>query len=275
MKVLLTGHSGFIGQSLLKILINKKINLYITKYNNLKIPYSKKIKIIDLKKKINLAKLKNLDIVIHTAWGKLENYNSRRHIDFIFPENLKFIKKLINIGAKNLVILGTCFEIGDCNGEVDETAIMSPNTYYGKAKKKLFLELKKLKKKKHFNLTWIRIFYTYGNNQKPQSLFSQLKIHEKNKIKLFHLTSSEQLRDYIHVSLLAKKIIQLSFLKKNLGIVNVCSGKPISIKKLVSKWKKRFKWKIQFNFGNNNVRSYEPKNFWGSVKKLKKVMKMK
>ena len=38
MKVLLTGHSGFIGQHLLKILIKKKINLYVTKYNNLKIP---------------------------------------------------------------------------------------------------------------------------------------------------------------------------------------------------------------------------------------------
>ena len=44
MKVLLIGHSGFIGQSLLKILIKKKINLFVTKYNNLKIPRNTKIK---------------------------------------------------------------------------------------------------------------------------------------------------------------------------------------------------------------------------------------
>ena len=46
MKVLLTGHSGFIGQHLLKILIKKKISLYVTVYNRLKIPHNNKINII-------------------------------------------------------------------------------------------------------------------------------------------------------------------------------------------------------------------------------------
>ena len=50
MKVLLTGHSGFIGQNLLNELLKKKVNLYITKNKNLNIPKNKLIKIIDLKK---------------------------------------------------------------------------------------------------------------------------------------------------------------------------------------------------------------------------------
>jgi nucleoside-diphosphate-sugar epimerase len=52
MKVLLIGHSGFAGQNLLKILLNKKINLFITKHNNLKILNFRKIKIADLKKNL-------------------------------------------------------------------------------------------------------------------------------------------------------------------------------------------------------------------------------
>ena len=42
MKVLLTGHSGFIGQSILKLLLKKKIKLFVTKYNKLLIPEKKK-----------------------------------------------------------------------------------------------------------------------------------------------------------------------------------------------------------------------------------------
>jgi len=272
MKVLLIGHSGFIGQSLLKILIKKKINLFITKHNNLKIPRGIKIKIIDLKKK-NLNELKNFDLIIHAAWSSLNNYNSKKHTNSILSENYKFLKKLINLGGKNIVVLGSCFEIGNCLGEVDENIEMKPNTHYGKEKKKLFSNLIKLKKKKLFNLTWIRIFYLYGDTQRKESLFSQIRISENNKKKSFDLTNGMQERDYMHVNTLAKKIIQLSFLKTNIGIINVCSGNPISIKNLVLRWKKKFKWQITFNFGNKSLRKYEPKSFWGSVKKLRKVLK--
>lgn len=273
MKVLLIGHSGFIGQSLLKILIKKKINLFVTKYNNLKIPKSTKIKIIDLKNKKNLNVLNNFDLIIHAAWNGLDNYNSKKHTNSILSENYKFLKKLINLGGKNIVVLGSCFEIGNCSGEVDENIEMRPNTHYGKAKKKLFSNLIKLKNKQLFNLTWIRIFYLYGNTQRKESLFSQIRISENKKKIFFDLTNGMQERDYMHVNTLAKKIIQLSFLKKNIGIINVCSGNPISVKNLVLRWKKRFKWQIKFNFGIKSLRKYEPKSFWGSVKKLRKVLK--
>ena len=273
MKVLLIGHSGFIGQCLLKILIKTKNDLFVTKYNILKIPKNNKIKIIDLKKKENLHQLRNFDLIIHAAWSGLDNYNSKKHTKSIMSENYKFLKKLINLGGKNIVVMGTCFEIGNCSGEVCENIEMRPNTLYGKAKKKLFLDLIRLKKKKLFNLTWIRIFYLYGNTQRKESLFSQIRISENNKKIFFDLTNGMQERDYMHVDTLAKKIIQLSFLKKNIGIINVCSGNPISVKNLVLRWKKRFKWQIKFNFGIKSLRKYEPKSFWGSVKKLRKVLK--
>ena len=149
MKVLLTGHSGFIGQNLLKYLLKKKIHLFVTKHNNINIFGKKKIKIIDLNDDLKNNKyLKNFDLVIHAAWSNLENYNSTNHIKKILPQNIKFLKKLIFLGAKNLVVLGTCFELGDCLGEVKEDQIMKPNTLYGKAKKKLYEKLLSLQKKK-------------------------------------------------------------------------------------------------------------------------------
>ena len=275
MKVLLIGHSGFIGQNLLKYLLKKRINLFITKHNNIKLIGKKKINIIDLNSRLNQKKLlTNFDLVIHAAWSSLENYNSTNHIKKILPENIKFLKKLIYLGAKNLVVLGTCFELGDCLGEVKETQIMKPNTQYGKAKKKLYDKLISLQKKNNFNLTWMRIFYIYGSNQRNKSIFSQLKnFNTIQSGKVFALTEGKQLRDYMHVSTLAKKIIDVSLLNKDFGIVNVCSGNPISVKNLVLKWKSKFKWKIKFNFGGKNLKKYEPNSFWGSTLKIKTILK--
>ena len=235
----------------------------------------KKINIIDLNSRLNQKKLlTNFDLVIHAAWSSLENYNSTNHIKKILPENIKFLKKLIYLGAKNLVVLGTCFELGDCLGEVKETQIMKPNTQYGKAKKKLYDKLISLQKKNNFNLTWMRIFYIYGSNQRNKSIFSQLKnFNTIQSGKFFALTEGKQLRDYMHVSTLAKKIIDVSLLNKNFGIVNVCSGNPISVKNLVLKWKSKFKWKIKFKFGGKNLKKYEPNSFWGSTLKLKTILK--
>ena len=275
MKVLLTGHSGFIGQNLLKYLLKKKINLFVTKHNNIKVFGKKNINIIDLNNCLNQKNyLTDFDLVIHAAWSSLENYNSTNHIKKILPENIKFLKKLIYLGAKNLVVLGTCFELGDCFGEVKETQIMKPNTQYGKAKKLLYDKLISLQKKQFFNLTWIRIFYIYGSTQRNKSIFSQLKnFNAMQSGKVFELTEGKQLRDYMHVTTLAKKIIDLSFLNKNFGIINVCSGKPISVKNLVLKWKNKFRWKIKLKFGSKSLKKYEPNSFWGSTLKLKTILK--
>ena len=272
MKVLLTGHSGFIGQNLLNELLKKKVNLYITKNKNLNIPKNKLIKIIDLKK---IFFLNQFDLVIHAAWGELNNYNSKKHMNKILTENLKFLKRVILSGAKNIVVLGTCFELGNCQGEVDEFEKMKPTTLYGKSKKSLLSKLLLLQKKFTFNLTWVRIFYVYGENQKNKSLFSQLIESNKKKTKqsFFELTGGNQKRDYLDVITLSKKIILIAFLRKNLGIINVCSGKPISVKKLVFKWKKKFKWGIKFKFGVKKLKNYEPNDFWGSTKKMKYVLK--
>ena len=86
MKVLLTGHSGFIGQNLLKYLLKKKINLFVTKHNNIKIFGKKNINIIDLNNRLNQKNyLTDFDLVIHAAWSSLENYNSTNHIKKILP----------------------------------------------------------------------------------------------------------------------------------------------------------------------------------------------
>ncbi|MDA8848806.1 NAD-dependent epimerase/dehydratase family protein, partial [Candidatus Pelagibacter ubique] len=72
------------------------------------------------------------------------------------------------------------------------------------------LELKSLQNKKKFNLSWARVFYIYGENQRKESLYSQIKISIKKGKKNFSLSNGNQKRDYLHVDVLAKKIVKLA-----------------------------------------------------------------
>ena len=130
-----------------------------------------------------------------------------------------------------------------------------------------------MKKKYKINLIWGRIFYIYGDKQKNESLFFKLKNEVKLKKQFFDMSQGTQSRDYLEVTQLSKIIINLTILEKNIGIINICSGKSIKIKNLVKYWIEKNNWKIKMNLGFYQMPTYEAFNFWGSNKKLKSLAK--
>ena len=61
--------------------------------------------------------------------------------------------------------------------------------------------------------------------------------------------------------------------KRNFGIVNICSGKPIYLKSLVKKWIKELDSKITIDHNFYPYNDYEAMEFWGSNNKLKKAIR--
>jgi hypothetical protein len=61
-------------------------------------------------------------------------------------------------------------------------------------------------------------------------------------------------------------------LNKDLGIINFCSGKGISIKSFIKKNLKFVKNLKKINMNALNPNTFEPKAFWGDNKKLKKIL---
>ena len=53
------------------------------------------------------------------------------------------------------------------------------------------------------------------------------------------MSGGEQLRDYLPVEKVADYIIKISLQDTITGLINCCSGKPITIKKLVEEHMKR------------------------------------
>ena len=212
------------------------------------------------------------DILIHLAWHGLPNYRSLHHFEAELPTQYAFLKQLVQQGLKSVVVAGTCFEYGMQSGPLAEEIETRPANPYGFAKDTLRKQLKYLQALHPFNLTWERLFYMYGDGQPNSSLIPQLKKAVERGDKVFNMSGGEQLRDYLPVTAVAEKMVSLALKQQNIGTINICSGKPISVRNLVEKWIRDEHWDIKLNLDFYSYPDYEPMAFWGCSNKLNSML---
>jgi dTDP-6-deoxy-L-talose 4-dehydrogenase (NAD+) len=215
------------------------------------------------------------DALIHLAWSGLPNYKSLHHFEHELPAQYHFLKNLVESGLQSLVVAGTCFEYGMQSGALSEDIAPQPSNPYGFAKDALRCQLEYLKSTHPFQLTWARLFYLYGEGQAESSLFPQLRQAAERGDPVFNMSGGEQLRDYLPVTEVARHLVSLALAKRDMGAVNVCSGAPISVRKLVEGWIKENGWSIALNLGHYPYPDYEPMAFWGDRRKLDSLQELK
>ena len=274
MKVAIIGATGFIGKNLVLQLIKKKTKIIATYNSNRKYKKNSKnitwIKLnIAIKRKNYFKYLGCPDVVINLAWPDIPKYTLKKHLKtFNLQKRLNY--NLIKNGLKNLIVLGTCYEYGNISGKISEHMKCKPNIPYGEAKLKLLESIIGFKKKYNIKLTWLRPFFVYGENKKRATLYSLVKqLDKNNNIKL--KVCGDLVRDFLSVNFLCHVILKIIELNKNIGILNVCSGKKVTIKKFIKKIlinKNRIK---NINMNGKNPNFFEPNKFWGDNSKLKKI----
>jgi dTDP-6-deoxy-L-talose 4-dehydrogenase (NAD+) len=182
--------------------------------------------------------------------------------------NYRFIKNLVENGLKDVVCIGTCFEYGLQNGCLSEDMETKPCTVYGLAKDTLRKFIEELQKKYKFDFRWLRLFYPYGEGQSKSSLLSQLEKAILDKEKIFNMSGGEQLRDYLPIEVAADYIVKCSLQDEVQGIINICSGAPVSVRRLVESYILKKNVAVELNLGYYPYPDYEPMAFWGDVTKL-------
>lgn len=278
MKVLVTGATGFIGNYIVNELLKYDCQIIATAKSNPVLERNNwigKVEFIkcDLNSEIDFFDyFQNPDAAIHLAWEGLPNYKEVFHIEKNLPNNFYFLNNLIKSGLKNLTVTGTCLEYGMQNGCLNESMTVKPHIPYSIAKDTLRRNLEELESQFNFNLKWLRLFYTYGVGQNENSIFSQLDRSIKNNDKSFNMSAGEQLRDYLPVKKVAEIIVKTSIQDETTGIINCCSGKPVSIKKMVEEYLVKNNSSISLNLGFYPYNDYEPLAFWGSTEKLNKIL---
>ena len=282
-KILVTGATGFIGNYVVLELLKNNCQVVASSVSEEKaksFSWFSQVEYIPF----DLASFDNTtdyytffnrpDALIHLAWEGLPNYKASFHYEVNLPRHFSFLKNMLQHGLASLSVTGTCFEYGMQEGMLSENMLSSPANPYAQAKDTLRQQLEQLQQTIPFNYKWIRLFYTHGKGQNPNSLLSQLQKALDEKAPVFNMSGGEQVRDYLPVEKVAEYIVKIALQDKVNGIINCCSGQPVSVKQLVEKYLQERKASIQLNLGFYPYTDYEPMAFWGDNSKLNGIINM-
>ena len=107
----------------------------------------------------------------------------------------------------------------------------------------------------------------YGQGQNSKSILSLLDAAIDNGDTVFNMSGGEQLRDYLPIEAVAQQLSDLYDVKAE-GTFNICSGQPISIRRLVEERVQKRGCDIKLNLGYYPYPDYEPMAFWGLTEEL-------
>ena len=277
MRIALTGATGFVGRHVVAELERRSISpALVVRSADRVSQLLRKHPIVEMDlhhpPKDAFALLGHPDVLIHLAWGGLPNYSSLHHLEQELPSQYGFLKLLVESGLHGLVVAGTCLEYGMQYGPLGEDLHTIPQTPYGFAKDTLRRQLEYLQGERPFHLTWARLFYLYGEGQSEKSLLPQLEKAISCGERVFNMSGGEQLRDYLPATEVARYLVSVALPVRDNGVVNVCSGQPISVRRLVESWIQERGALIDLNLGYYAYPQYEPMAFWGDRRKLERCL---
>jgi dTDP-6-deoxy-L-talose 4-dehydrogenase (NAD+) len=266
-QVIVTGATGFVGRHLVPLLARNGYDVVAMSRNEGKarnlsgfagIPFVS----MDLGQPLRGFVPRPGAILIHLAWPGLPNYRALLHLEENLPHSYAFIKQMVEMGVGQVLVTGTCLEYGMQSGELTSMHETHPSNSYAFAKDALRRQLGFLGQDVTFKLQWARLFYMYGAGQNPRSILAQLDAAIDRGDASFDMSAGEQLRDYLPVEAVAHRLCAIVH-SGTAGIFNVCSGTPISVRRLVERHIENRGASIAMNLGHYSYPDYESLAFWG------------
>ena len=273
MKVLVTGAGGYIGRHIVEALLDSGAEVTAFDINTDEID-SRAARIngdFSTGSTDIFNELGRPDVCLHLAWKDGFVHDSNSHM-LNLSSHFNFLENMIDGGLKQLAVMGTMHEIGYYEGEVDEDTPTNPYTLYGVAKNALRQALFAYTKKKDVVFQWIRGYYIYGDDLRNNSIFAKLSLAAQNNQKTFPLNSGKNKYDFISIDELASQIAAVVLQKEVAGIINCCTGTPVSLKDMVASYIARNKYEISLEFGAFPDRPYDSPAIWGNNKKIQEIL---
>lgn len=273
-RILVTGAGGYIGRHVVTALLDMGANVIATDINISGIDSRAEIFQADIfnQSKTIFEELGRPDACLHLAWKDGFVHNSDAHMECL-SAHYRFIKDITDSGLKHLAVMGTMHEIGYYEGAIDVNTPCNPISLYGIAKDALRRSVFLMLKDKDIVVQWLRAYYIYGDDKKNNSIFKKLIIAAEEGKKSFPFTSGKNKYDFIHIDELAKQISACIMQTEINGIINCCTGKPISLAEMVESFIKEHKLDIKLDYGAFPDRPYDSPGVWGDNTKISRILK--
>jgi len=263
MKIYILSNNGFIGSS---------IQNYFAQSAEVIGFSSKECNLIDSEKmNLKLSNITKEDVLIITAsiTRLVENSYSSMINNIRMIDNL--CSFLVNHQIKHLFFLSSIDVYGIENKyKIDEKQIPNPNDYYSISKITSEHLLQKYSNEMGCNLSILRLTGIYGIGDEGKSTINKLfNSARKNKIIIYGDGTNK--RDYVFVNDLANIIQKLIDCKHN-GILNVATGKSLSIIEIANLLKKDYFPECEIVFKLDNSQEKRIKHLEFDTLLLKKVL---
>jgi nucleoside-diphosphate-sugar epimerase len=267
MRVVTTGATGFIGRHVTAALLaqgNPVTALVrdVERARRLQLAQGADFIEFDLAQAQLPLAARDASALIHCAWGDVRDHGSIRHVEEHAANSYRFIKSAIASGVAKVIVTGTSWEYGEVYGPVCASTTPRPKTLYGIGKHLLHQMLRGLQQHMKFDLVWARLFYMYGDGDDPRSLIALFDRALDSAERVFNMSLGEQLHDFLPVDDGAKRLAWL--LDAPDGVYNVCSGQPISLRRLLEQRMREKNRTIELNLGYYPYRKQDSMALWGA-----------
>ena len=274
MKLLLTGGNGYVGSHVVKQLLDMGHEVHVCDVACDAV--DKRAQFINAnifeERKDIYEVLGRPDICLHLAWRNGFVHNAPTQMGDL-SAHYRFLTAMIDGGLKHLAVMGSMHEVGYWEGKIDENTPCNPLSQYGIAKDALRRSMTLYCKDHGVILQWLRGFYIYGDDQRNHSIFTKLLEAEKKGQEWFPFTTGKTKYDFISVEELANQIACAITQEEVTGIINCCSGNPISLAEKIEGYIRENNLKIKLDYGKYPDRPYDSPIIYGDASKIMKIMK--
>lgn len=212
------------------------------------------------------------DACLHMAWRDGFKHNSDNHMGDL-SNHYRFLKHMLDSGLKQIAVMGTMHEVGYWEGAIDENTPCHPASMYGIAKNALREATLMLAKEYDATAQWIRAYYIVGDDAHGNSIFSKLLQAANDGKATFPFTTGKNKYDFIDVDELARQISAVVSQDAVDGVINCCTGEPITLAERVERYIKENDLNIKLDYGAFPDRPYDSPGVWGDASKIKQILK--
>lgn len=275
MRCLVTGANGYIGRHVVKSMLDYGFDVYacdikLDGLDSRAMPVD--FNIFSEPAGNIFERLGSPDVCLHMAWRNGFVHNADTHIGDL-SAHYRFLTAIINGGLKRLAVMGTMHEVGYWEGAIDENTPCNPLSMYGIAKDALRRSMIQYCSQRDCVLQWLRCYYILGDDHKNNSIFRKLLDANERGDKTFPFTSGKNKYDFIEVDKLAGLITRVVGQDKVNGIINCCTGNPMSLADRVEQFIRDNNLSIKLDYGKFPDRPYDSPCEYGDSTKIQQILK--
>lgn len=263
--IIVTGGTGFVGRQVVRQLLSQGFRIILVSRSSSDLgDFGGRMQAIrtttDLFSEApeRLAELvAGADTLIHCAWctDRLDYQSTTINIECL-EGTVRLARAFARGGGTRFVGMGTCAEYDHTGGILPVTTPLRPSSLYGACKAAAFIVLDSLLPSLGVAFTWCRLFYLFGEGERPDRLLPTVRRHLEDGVAV-SLTDGGQVRDFLDVKDAGRMVAQ-AVAEGLVGPLNICSEIGTTVRALVESVADEYGRRDLLQFGSRSPNPFDP-----------------